>query len=267
MIAPLRMQDPAGKLYRRPPEIEESLAALSQLTAADAVHRSRIEDTDDPDYVPSECLLHFVRQASFANDQNAFRELFMILNKRVHRAVPVFARRVTGLDKPAVKASDLEIQELVVSAFHKMLCADRVAYNERLDYFEIRFNSAIVRLRATARRTVQRVESRQEPMAYKGETNITSGEIELQLAKLKTPAAVENVDFLYRSKLQAAISSLPADERRVIELLQNDMLIDSIDDTVDTIVKALGCSEKTVRNRRDRAYARLYDALHQEDVT
>ena len=205
LIAPLRMQDPDGKLYRRPKDIEESLVALSQLTAVDAVQRCRIEDSDDPDYVSSECLLHFVRQASFANDENAFREMFMLLNKRVLRAVPVFARRVTGLDKPAVKASDLEIQELVVSAFHKMLCADRVAYNERLDYFEIRFNSAMARLRATARRTVQREDSRQKPLAYDGDTNTPSGEIELLLAKLKNPVEGENIDFLYRSKLQAEL--------------------------------------------------------------
>lgn len=55
---------------------------------------------------------------------------------------------------------------------------------------------------------------------------------------------------LYRSRLQVAISSLPPDERRVIDLILEGL-------THRSIAEALNCVEQTVRNRRDRAVQRL----------
>ena len=54
-------------------------------------------------------------------------------------------------------------------------------------------------------------------------------------------------------------------ERQVIELMLKGLPIDSTDGNVLTIAKAVGCTEKTVRNRRDRAIAKLRDALTEED--
>jgi hypothetical protein len=39
------------------------------------------------------------------------------------------------------------------------------------------------------------------------------------------------------------------------------MLIESKDPTVMTITKVIGCAEKTIRNRRDKAFAALRAAL------
>ena len=73
-------------------------------------------------------------------------------------------------------------------------------------------------------------------------------------------------DFLFRSKLLVAISLLPPDQRRVVELLLQEYPIDSKEAGADTIVKILGCTEKTVRNRRDRAFAKLREALKEGDT-
>ena len=48
-------------------------------------------------------------------------------------------------------------------------------------------------------------------------------------------------------------------------MLLQELPIDSKDKEVKTIVKVLGCSEKTVRNRRDRAFVKLRDALKEEE--
>jgi DNA-directed RNA polymerase specialized sigma24 family protein len=71
-------------------------------------------------------------------------------------------------------------------------------------------------------------------------------------------------DPAYRLRLDAAIDSLPADQRRVIEMLLQGFQIESDDAEVTTIVKVLGCVEKTVRNRRDKALTTLQAALAEE---
>src|ERR1035437_2568585 len=207
-VAPLRKLLPDGGRYFLPKEVEDALAVLSRLSARELVERSRIEHTADPKYVPSECVLYFVRRPSLVNDENALCDLFVILRQRVLRSVPVFARRVSGSKKLAEKAIDLKIQEAVLDKFHKLLCKDRADYDERLDYYECRFNSALAFLRSTARRDIPKQELRYESMTCEGDTNEPSREVELALAALKTPLDWEGIDFLYRSKLYAAINSL-----------------------------------------------------------
>jgi DNA-directed RNA polymerase specialized sigma24 family protein len=262
-VTPLRMRKPDGSLYCRPEEIEETLTVLLRLPTRELVERSRIEDAEAPNYVPSECMLYFVRRLSFSDDEDSLRDLFLILRQRILRAVPVLGRRLADSRKVGDKATELDVQEAVLDKFQELLCGDRVEYAERLDFFECRFNQALAFLRSTARRDARREESHSQPMD--GDTNEFATEVELVLATLREPIDGQNGDFLYRSKLHVAISTLPLYERRVVELLLQDLPIDSKDKEVLTIVKILGCSEKTVRNRRDRAYRKLRDALKEED--
>ncbi len=261
---PLRKKRADGSLYQRPSEIEASLAALELLPIKEIVERSKILDPHSAEYLPSECLLHFLRNTRKSTEIDDFRELFLSLRQRILAATPALERRSAGTSKLAVRAVDVSIQEGVLDAFNEMLCKDRNDYDDRLDYFEIRFNSALARLRLTARRTVMRTDSRTESMSPEEDTNAPSPEVEAALTKLKGFGEEEMPDFLYRSRLLAAINTLPNDEKRVIELILQDFLIDSTDPEVLTISKILGCSEKTVRNRRDRAFLKLRAALEQE---
>lgn len=261
---PLRKRRADKSLYSRPSEVEASIASLLLLPMKVIIERATIRDSKLPDYVPSESLLYFVRQTRDNDEIDDFRELFVLLRQRILAATPAIERKGAGTSKLAVKAVDVDIQEAVLDAFNELLCKDRNDYDDRLDYFEIRFNSALARLRLTARRTVLRTESRTESLTLDAETNAPSIEVEAALAKLKNTGGEEIPDFLYRSRLLAAINTLPADEKRVIELILQDFLIDSTDPEVFTISKALGCSEKTVRNRRDRAFLKLRAELEQE---
>ncbi len=265
MPEPLRKKRADGSLYSRPTEVEATIAALQLLPIKEIAERAKIQDPQSSEYVPSECLLYFVRRTREATEIDDFRELFLSLRQRILAATPAIERRSAGAPKMAVKAVDVGIQEAVLDAFNEMLCNDRNDYDDRLDYFEIRFNSALARLRLTARRAVLRTDSRIESMSFDQETNAPSAEVEAALAKLKNPGGEEMPDFLYRSRLLAAINALPADEKRVIELILQDFVIHSTDPEVFTISNALGCSEKTVRNRRDRAFLKLRAELEQEN--
>jgi len=259
------MRDPDGHLYHRSNEVEEAITVLSKLPATELVERCSIDNPKDPKYVPTECVLYFVRRPSFGSDQYAHRGLFVILRQRVLRAVPVATRRVAGSQQLGESSLDLEIRDAVLQKFQQMLCRDRGDYDERLDFYECRFNAALALLRKTTRRDVLRKRPGQVSATYEGDTNEPTAEVEKALGAVRNPENGEGLDVLYRSKLLAAISSLPPDEQRVIELILEDLPIDSQDEGVLTIVKVLGCVEKTVRNRRDRAFARLRDALKEEE--
>lgn len=267
-IAPLRKRHENGDLYRRPPEVEPLLVELLRLSAGELVERARIKEArkgekNDSNFIPSECVLYFVRRPSSLNDEAAHRELFAILRRRVMSAVPVAEKRMPGPDKYAESSVDSEIQDGVLHKFQVMLCEDRRGYDERLDFYECRFNAAVAALRTTVQRSVRRKTSRNEPLESENEPGEPSPEVESALSKLGSPQE-DGLDFLYRSKLLRAISVLPDDERRVVELLLQEIPIDPKDEEI-TIVKILKCSEKTVRNRRDRAFKELRDALKEEE--
>lgn len=266
-IAPLRMRKPNGDLYCRPKEIESSIGALSELSANEVVVRSRIRDPKEDNYVQTECVLYIVRHRTFGHDKDASCDLFAALLTRIEqKAVPELTRRSQRSDHEPQDMILLEVREGIVEKFEEMLCADQEGYDERLDFYECKFNSALAKLRLDKRRDVARKHARFTQLVVDEESNAPSIEVEETFAKLKEPANAESSDFLYRLKVQAAINSLPAQERQVIELIDRGLPIESKDDQVLSIVKVLGCVEKTVRNRRDRAIQRLVDAVKEEDA-
>lgn len=264
MPEPLRKTKGDGSPYIRPPEVEASIDALLALGRTDLLQRCKISDSSHPDYVKSECILHFVRLSKADNNDRHFEELFKILRARVRRALPAVERFVQEGKNASVQASAVQIRDEVLFRFQALLCLDRADYDERLDYFEIKFDGAIANLRRTARKRAWRDEDRSNPLTYDDETNEPSREVEDALARLHPLSASKMDDPAYRLRLDAAIDSLPADQGRVIEMLRQDFPIESGDPEVMTIVKVLGCVEKTVRNRRDRAFKALRAALEEE---
>ena len=69
----------------------------------------------------------------------------------------------------------------------------------------------------------------------------------------------------FRFELRQAIDQLPPDERHVIELLHmKEMPIEAKDPETLSVSKLLQCTERTVRNRRDRAYKKLKEILGED---
>lgn len=273
MPQPLRKKKDGGSLYARSPDVEASIDVLLVLGRAGLLERCRISDSRHPDFVKSECILHFVRLAKADNNDAHFEELFKILRTRVLRALPAVEkftdpkRERTSREGTnfSVQTSAVQIRDEVLFRFHELLCLDRADYDERLDYFEIRFDGAIANLRRTARKKARRDANRSDSLTYDDETSEPSKEVEDALARLHPPATTSKMDDpTYRLRLDAAIDSLPADQRRVIEMLLQGFKIESDDPEVTTIVKVLGCVEKTVRNRRDKAFKALRAMLAEE---
>lgn len=257
MITPLRKRTLGGTLYKRDAKVEVLLAKLELLPRGELVARCQITDRNDPGYVPSECLMYFVRATRQDNSDAHFERLYKILLSRVMRALP----NAETNDGEVVRVSQTKsrIREIAFDRFTEALATDHQAYSEKLDYFEVRFDGAVANLRRDAQDTAWREENRATTIEYDPETNEPSAEVEEATGSFNP---FENlVENDYRSRLDAAIDTLPREQIRIIQMLRQGFPIDSKDPDAVTIAKTLKKSEKTVRLHRDRAFKALRAAL------
>lgn len=257
LMTSLRKRRLSGELYERVPEVEALLAELSLLPRDELAVRAELRKRSDPGYVPSECLLYFVRASRHDNNEAWFERLYRILIERVLRGLP----RAESSDGKTESLTRGIVRDKVFNRFVELLSADRVAYQERLDYFEVRFDGAVASLRRDAQEQAWRDENRSRPLEYDEESGELSFEVEAAAGVYDPFAASYLNDTAYRLRLDGAIEALPPEQSRIIHMLMQGFPIDSKEPNVMTIAKALGRSEKTIRTYRDKAFATLRVAM------
>ncbi|WP_334151268.1 RNA polymerase sigma factor [Hyphomicrobium sp.] len=260
-VSPLRKRSLNGVPYERAPEIEALIADLAVLPRDELVARAEIKKRSDPGYVPSECLLYFVRASRADNNERWFERLYRILAERILRSLP----RAEHPDGKTEALTRGVVRDKVFARFTELLAADRAGYIDKLDFFEIRFDNALANLRRDAQTQAWRDENRSKPLEYDEESGELSPEVEAAAGVHDPFAASEFDDPAYRSRLDAAIEALPTEQSRIIEMLRQGFPIDSKEPGVMTIAKALGRSEKTIRTYRDKAFAALRSAMTEGD--
>ena len=254
---PLRKKNKDGKLYTRVPEIESQLLELLSLSREVLVERCKVQRRDDPVYVRSECLLYFVRSCRAERSSTYFEKLYKIIAERVHRNLRN-ALQDWGRTESLTKSS---IREQTFDWFVEFLMKDRTDYLEKLDIYEVRFDSALKKLLIDAQRKVY---SKQNPLTRlesEERSSEVSAEVEQAAGSFDPLKKSKIIDNNYRSRLDTAIDSLPQEQKRIIEMLLHDFPIDSKDPEKVTIAGTLGKSEKTIRYHRDIAYAALRVSL------
>jgi hypothetical protein len=251
LIVPLTRRKKDGTLYERPDPIGALLIQLAGLSRDELLERVRIRDRAHPDYVPSECLLYFVRASRQDNSDAWFERLYKILVERVLRSVP---RAEGGGNSTAL--TNERIRNSVFDRFVDMLASDRRQRDNKLDFFEVRFDLAIKRLRLDAQDKAWREESRTQPLEDEGE-GVPAADLE-RAAGDGNPFN-DNIfsDPVFREQLYSAIDALPPEQSRTMHLLFLGWPIHSSDPEVLTIAKALKCSDRSVRNYRERAMKTL----------
>jgi DNA-directed RNA polymerase specialized sigma24 family protein len=249
LIDPLTKRRKDGTPYLRPDNIEALLPALADLPRDALLERAGIRDRKHPGYVPSECLLHFVRASRLDNSDAWFERLYKILVERVLRAVP----RAEAGGNTASNVNE-SIRNVVFDRFVEMLSKDRRQTDDKLDFFEVRFDLAIKRLRLDAQERAWREENRSDALDEdSGQTEATA------VAVVATDPFEASIfsDPLFRDRVYLAIDDLPPEQSRTMHLLLLGWPIHSNDPAVMTIAKALGCSDRSVRNHRARAIKTL----------
>lgn len=257
MVTPLRKKTLDGKLYTRDEKIEARLAELEGLTRDELVVRCGIQKRDDPDYVPSECLVYFVRASRSDNNNTGFERLYKILAERVLRSLP----RAESADGKTASMTKAIIRDKALGKFIELLSQDRTEYSEKLDFFEVRFDKTLRNLKLDAQKEAWRDENRSVSLEYDEETGELTEEVERAAGSFDPFCQSEIDDPDYRSRLDAAIDTLPPEQMRIIEMLRMGIPIDSKDADTVTIAKALGKSEKTIRTHRDKAFTALRAAM------
>lgn len=251
--------------YTRRPEVESALQELSAIPIEEVAELAKIFESSHEDFIPTECLIYFVRRSKENGDSTPYRDIFNALRTRVLRAIPVRRYRLDGGSKIGENDADALIQEGVMFAFQKLLCEDRKEYDERLDYFEVMFNDALSKLRATERRRVFKKESRKKPMDYEDDGASISTEMEQKLAYLKSLKSEKFDDPAFRIRFLDAIKNLPPIFRAPIELYLDGIQIDSEIPGKDCMSKILNCKGSTVQKRLKRAHRLLSVALNDNE--
>ncbi|TCU16395.1 DNA-binding response regulator [Rhizobium sullae] len=266
MIEPLRKHRKDGRLYERRAETTAMLMQLEGLAFDQLVERAKIRSKTDPLYLPTECLLHFVRRSKRDNSDRSFEILFRILLARVENAATLHSTmHRLEYGEIAITAFGSKVKNDVVDRFLARLVSDRDGYDERLDYFEVNFSHAIASLRSTAKLKAAEEEKRSQPLSSDDDEEI-SAEVEKAAGSFDPFDKSKIDDGNYRFRLFAVIKELPDKERHVVALLFKEYPIESNDPDKPSICKILGCVEKTVRNRRDRAFEKLRTALSEEEI-
>jgi hypothetical protein len=257
IVTPLRKRRLSGELYERDPKIKALVTELVALSRDELIARAAITKRSDPRYVPSECLIYFIRASRRDNGEAWFERLYRTLTERVLRSLP-------KAESPDGKTESLTrgiVRDKVFGRFVELLSADRTDYVDKLDYFEVRFDGAMASLRRDAQEQAWRDENRSRPLEYDEDSGELSPEVEAAAGTHDPLAASDFDDPAYRSRLDAAIGALPTEQSRIIHMLKQGLPIDSKEPDVMTIAKALGRSEKTVRTYRDKAFAALRAAM------
>ena len=260
-IEPLRKRKTSGELYtRRSPTkqyIEKSLA----WSLEDLLDRASIRDRRHSDYVPSEVLVYHLRQTKSDNSDGRFIQLYDILRDRVEAACPRANRHVG--EKVHEDARLSEIRDATVNHVTELMFTDRQVYDEQLDIYEVVFDKAVRAAHITKLRKVNRRENANEDMEDEV-TGDVRAVVEAALERYKKVSLTAEEDLDYRIHLRDAINALPTNEREVIDLMLADIPIETNKDGEPSMTELLGCVEKTVRNRRDRAFAKIRQALELE---
>lgn len=260
-ISPLRKRKATGELYTRRSPITQFIENSLQWPFDEIVHRASTRDRRHSKYVPSEVLVYHLRQTKSDNSDGRFIQLYNILRDRIEAACPRPNRRAGQEIHEDARLS--EIRDATINHVTELMFTDRQDYDEQLDIYEVVFDKAVRAAHITKLRKVYRRERANEDVEDEA-TGEVRAVVEAALERYNKVGLTADEDLDYRIHLRGAIDSLPTDEREVIDLMLADIPIETNKTGEVSITELLGCVEKTVRNRRDRAFAKIRQALELE---
>jgi hypothetical protein len=256
MAKPLTNRKRDGSLYCRPAEINGAIDQALLLARADVLAGLACRSATDPDYIPSEVLVHLLRETRTDNDLGYFNILYRELLRRIGRALP--QSNTYSVEGKAATDERLEqVREAVLQRFEDAVVEDRYRPGKELDIFECRFNYTVEKMREKAWERHYREAARRHPKTVEMlEISIDSGDREFASLRDRFFA-----DPTSRILLYAEIDSLPHPDRRILQMLVAGFPIESTKPGMKSITGDVGCDCKTIWNRRDAFVERMRTKL------
>nr|WP_187363193.1 sigma-70 family RNA polymerase sigma factor [Massilia aquatica] len=242
--------------YYRREVVEAEIDEIATLNGAELVRRASLWPSSASGFISPEALVYFVRNLPNGAERDKLTEHLLA---RVIRRIP----RPADAGNHTESLTRMNIRDDVRDRFVDLLMSDRDGYDDRFDYYEINFNAAIAAARQDASTRHWTHENRSDELST-DESEIS--ERAEAAAAAAAAAAAEGYDPLdadeldkkdYRLLLDDAIDTLPEFQRRIVEMLRQEIPIESKDSTVTSISKVMGKAEKTIRTHRDKAFASL----------
>ncbi len=253
MARPLTKHDRSGNRYTRPVEIEAAVGVALAQDLPTLCRRAALHDRNASEFLPSECLVHLVRDARRSGHEATINQLLPFLLERC------MANLIAKLpDGAGPNAHD--VREEVLGQLAELFATDGTGQNpDELDYYEVRFNSAF----RTLRLDVQRSETARTrhyallPDARDDTEPTADDELFTRVSEaFRSPATQE--DRLLLRDVVRAIDALPPDERKAVVLcLMLGFDVESNDPTKMTAATLCGVTGRTIRNRLARAAGTL----------
>lgn len=261
MVIPLKKTTKGGESYRRRAEIEQILNELDGLPPDQLVDCLMCTQQA----VPFEVYIYYLRHSEIGLAAKHLQPIFITFYSRLEAALRKTVSEA-WLDHALV------IREEIAERVVEMIAKDRDSQEDNMYYWETNFNHALANLRkdvlkklGPARETDPLINS--EPLTHEsGDGHDIRPEVDIAASDFINPNPSKLDDAAFRLRLTDAINGLPDNERRAIGLLLQEMQIESQDPKVMTIEKALGCTDRTVRNRLQRANQNLRVVLQAEDI-
>lgn len=154
----------------------------------------------------------------------------------------------------------------ILSRFMDRFARDCRENGTWLDYFEVQFEAGFAAYRTTVLRCIGPSTNKTVPLMGDGE-HCDATELAPEVEKAAAEFFADGPSFFddpaFRSALGPAIDTLPPDQKAVIGLWLQGIPIDAKDPATNTIARILKCDERTVRNRRDRAFKALRKMLEE----
>jgi hypothetical protein len=254
MVKELRKVKTNGEKYTRQPSVQKILSEFDGLSP-ELISRKCICDRVS---VPSEVLVHLLRNASIGLDTIQLKVVFDILVSRVQSIL------WSKVDDQQYDHA-FHLREEILGELIELIARDRSEQGTMLDYYEVNFNHAFKCLRVSYLRKSCLANVKSVPLTVEYDEVIDiSPEVEARMGEIINLESSKWEDPSFRFALLAAIDKLPLDQKQVVGLLLQGMPIESIDESVMTISRALNCTDRTVRNRKNRAFEALREALVEE---
>ncbi len=238
-VEPLERTTRGGDVLRRPARIEAEIAGALALAPDEVLRRAAGSEND----MSSECMVHLIRH----DLRRGSRRLAEALTPRLlERCEASLKGSVRGFS-PAAAA---EVREEVLGRLAVALAGD----DDRADFFEVRFALAFKRLKIDVCRLERRREQGRivldDPAPESGRRDPAPA-----LERLAPPSPARQEERLL---IRQALAALTTDERRVLVLhkLAGISLASKAPGSA-SLVRLLGSSERTLRNRLRSAEAKL----------
>jgi hypothetical protein len=229
--------------------------------------RAAITDRKAPDYLPSECLVHLIRNAMRQSNAEATH------NSVANALLPFLLKRCEANLKAKVSSQIATAEDLradILAAFAVLFAEDLAPDADRkLDFYEVKFNRAFRFFRIDAvRAELRRINRIDGGPTGSSDDGSPDAEADVALGSAANIAAPDTdpLEGIFRQqmrpKLLAAIKALPDDERKAFILRYHyELKIESQDPNETTVATLCKVSGRTISDRLKRAKAKLAEIL------